>query len=133
MDAWADERALFIWSGDTAADLAPVKAAKLALGIEAKVKPVGVGKESPPPRWDVRVLAIGSRPPWVCDYALVSERTAPEGWERALAWVLGTHDDPKATTVDDIIHATFGNDAREIPPEELEAERRYGDYVTGRE
>jgi len=134
MDVWADESALYIWSGEERADLAPIKAAKAALNVDRVVKPVGVTSIEQLPSLDTRVLAVGSRPPFLCEYALTSERTSPEGWQRALSWVLGiTVDDPKATTVLDILTSTFGPGMKEISAEELAAEEKMAAYQQGRE
>ena len=140
MEVWSDERALYIWSGEAKANLAPVKEAKLALDYPFRVVPIGVVAPNPPhfttlpPPAGARILAIGSRSPWANrDYALVSQATSPEGWKRALAWVLGeVEHDPKATTVLDIFVSVFGPETREIPPEELEGEQKIADYIQGR-
>lgn len=131
---WADELPLYIWSGEATADLAPVKTAKLALEISETVRPVGLNKlgrnaDDIGIPWEARVLAIGSRPPFICNYALTSEKTSPEGWQRALLWVLGKVEfDPKATTIEDIVISVFPG-AREIPEAELEAERKLQAYI----
>lgn len=138
MDTWADERPLYIWSGDTAADLAPVKAAKVALGIQEKVIPFGLDKFGRKPdgtsiSLHARVLAIGFRPPFICEHALVRETTTAEGFQRALSWVLGlTEVDPKANTVVDAMVAIFGPGTREVTREELESERKMVAYLSGR-
>lgn len=134
MDVWADERALYIWSGNEKADLTPVKAAKAALGITETVKPMGVTSLGQLAGRAPRVLAIGSRPPFLCDYALTSDKTSAAGWERALSWVLGlTEHDPKATTVTDILVSIMGPGVRELSPEELAAERKLISYLEGSE
>lgn len=133
MDVWADERALYIWSGEKKADLAPLKAAKEALGIVEKIRPFGVpmpGGNSAPQLDCDRILAIGVRPPWVCDYALVSERTAPAGWQAALAYCLHLTDDSRATTVLDILNSVWPG-TREISEAELESERKLAEYQHG--
>lgn len=129
MEVWADQLPLYIWSGGEKADLTPVKAAKLALGVEMTVKPIGVTGITQLPKLTSRVLAIGSRPPFVCDYALTSERTSDEGWQRALSWALHiTEHDPKATTTEDIMISVFGPGTREIPEAELVAAIRMREY-----
>lgn len=136
MDVWADERALYIWADGKTADLAPVKAAKAALGYGFTVKPFAVTPDSPPPAGH-RVLAIGSRPNWITDYALTSENTSPEGWQRALAWVLGeVEHDPRATLVLDILSSILppnarGEMVRELTETEIEAERKLRAYNSG--
>ena len=138
MDVWADHAPLYIWSGGERADLTPVKEAKAALAIEKSVAPVGLNaagytQDGAPVSLFARVLAIGSRPPFLCEHALVTERTSSEGYQRALSWVLGvTEFDPKANTVLDAMVAVFGPETREISEEELEAERKMDAYLEGR-
>jgi len=133
METWTDERALYIWSGGVKADLAPVKAAKLALEVTEIVRPFGVSTLGELPDLFTRVLAIGTRPPFLCDYALVSERTSPEGYQRALAWVLHiVGDDPKATTIADIL-GSFWPGVREMSADEIEAARKFAAYQQGTE
>lgn len=139
MKTWADERALYIWSGSVKADLAPIRDAKLALEVTELVKPFGVTSLADLPDLDARVLAIGSRPPFICNYALCSENTSAAGWQRALAWVLGVNSvDEKATLIEDVLGSIFlpdhetGKMLREITQEELDGEKRYADYQLGR-
>lgn len=131
METWADEAPLYIWSGGARADLAALKAAKAELEFDKKVKPIGLdatGAQLPDPF--ARVLAIGSRPLFLCDYALTGDRTSPEGWKRALAWCLGlVEHDEKATTTLDILISIMGKGVREISPEELEGERKLAAYL----
>lgn len=141
MDAWTDEHPLYIWS-EVKADLAPIRAAKAQLehdgaeNVPVRVVPIGVGRDGFVNGHLVsgRVLAIGSRPPFLCDYALVSERTSSEGWIRAFCWVTGMAErDSKATLIEDIIIAQFGPGTREITADELEGERLALAYQTGTE
>jgi len=128
-DVWSDQKPLYIWS-EGKADLAPIKAAKLALGIEAKVIPIGVATLVDLPNLNARVLAVGTRPPFICEYALTTAGTSGAGWQRALSWVLGeTEYDDKATTIEDIMVSMFGAGTREISAEELESERKMRAYV----
>lgn len=126
---------LLIWHAGGPADLTPIKQAKQALNVDFTVKPVAVFSdgENDLPDLNSRVLAVGSRPPFLCDYALTSERTGPEGWQRALRWVLRLEEsDPKATTILDTLTAAFGPGVREVSPEELEANQRLRDYQQNR-
>lgn len=134
MEVWADELALFIWHEEGAADLTEIKKAKAGMNLDAKVVPMAVSKTSPPPA-GARILAIGSRPPWVHDYALVTERTSQAGLQRALAWCFGNHEDEKATTVVDILTAAFPANGhgrlKELTREDLEAEEKMRRYIGG--
>lgn len=128
----SETRPLPIWAAERdQVDLAPIRKAKEALGLPFKVVPWWVpapdGRAGIP---DFRVLALGTRPPWICDYALVNGRGGDAGLQAALAWVLGDHEHPRATTVLDILSATFGPGVREISPEELEAEEKFRLYLT---
>lgn len=131
---------LFIWHLDGPADLAPVKAAKAALDVDFQVRPIAmpINGNSVPMLEQFnyltdRVLAVGSRPPFLCDYALTSERTSPEGWQRALRWVLGVEpEDPKATTVLDTLTSIFGPGTREVSQEEIDGRQRLRDYQQNR-
>lgn len=77
-----------------------------------------------------RILAVGMKPPFLCDYYLVAETSNVEELQRALRWVLGTEADPNATLlIDELQEAMPG--IREISPEEQESERRYIAYIEG--
>lgn len=141
MDAWADERALYIWSGGVKADLAPIKAAKERLiyerdhldgfrDVPALIRPIAVSATEPPPV-GVRVLAIGTRPPWLCDYFLVSETSSQEEWIRAFCWVVEiSATDSAATKVADTL-GSFWPGIREVSAEEQESERRLAAFQQG--
>lgn len=127
-------RDLYIWHADGPADLTPVKAAKAELDVDFTIRPVAVYEATDLPNYlEDRVLAVGSRPPFLCEYALVTERTSPEGYVRALRWVLGlAESDPKATTILDTLNSILGPGVREVPTEELEARERLRDYQQNR-
>jgi hypothetical protein len=93
--------------GDT---LEAVKAAKDSLDLDYLVKPVKAVSGSPG-----RVLAIGEKPDFVCDYAFVPNPTV-ESLINALNWVLGDHDDPRARTVVQVLEDYFGKGVKEIGP-----------------
>lgn len=120
---------LLIWHREGEADLTPIKAAKAALAVDFTVRPVAIRSHEDVATFDDRVLAVGTRPPFLCDYALTSERTSPEGWQRALRWVLHLEEfDPKATTILDTLTSAFGAGVREIPQEEIDGLRRLREY-----
>lgn len=126
-------RELLIWHEGGAADLSAVREAKVKLDVDFQVKPRAARFPEDIPTWEDRVLAIGSRPTFLCDYALTSERTSPEGWLRALRWVLHLEEvDPKATLITDVLANIFGGPVREIPAEEIEARERLRDYQRNR-
>lgn len=126
---------LFIWSGGEPMDLQKVKEGKDALddGITEVplVRPVNCaswGHDDLDYLTD-RVLAVGSRPPFLCDYFLVGEDAGPEEFTRALAWVLRiAPDDDRANLMLDTMKRVFGPGVREVPDEELEARRKLREY-----
>lgn len=92
-------------SGDT---LAALKSAKQQIPDAPLVQPVKAVPGSPG-----RILAIGSPPPWLCDYALVGEPT-PERLKPALEWALGLKEDDRAMTILKKLQHIFGPETREI-------------------
>lgn len=112
------ERALYIWHAEGPADLAPIRAAKVELAVDFTARPVAVSTLYPGPA-SARILAVGSRPPFLCDYALVSERTGPQGWKAAVAWALELIEDERSTTVLDTLRSIFGAGVRELDVQEV--------------
>lgn len=112
---------------DIEPDMAAIKAAKAALNLPFKVKPVGVSEHD----FGVRILAIGAKPTWLADFFLVGARESHARWQQALAWALGDGEDGEATTVSDTVCAIFGEGTRQITPEELASERAWRDYFEG--
>lgn len=128
----------FIYSGegDDLPDLAPIKLAKATLDAEGtfpKVRPVRITLEN---RFEFdadRVLCIGYRLPWACDYALITPSTAEAGWLRAVKWMLTGEPDPKVTTVTDFLNSYLGPGVREMSAAELESERKMRAFITREE
>jgi hypothetical protein len=124
---------LYIWSATRPVDMAPLKAAKLSLPVDEVIRPLYPQAPEDLPDLETRVLAIGSRPPFLCHHALVTPRTSMGGWVRALSWTLGiTEHDEKATLIVDTLTAAFGPGVREVPPEEIEGMQRLRDYLQNR-
>jgi hypothetical protein len=106
--------------------LEALKAAKASLDLPYKIVPEWLDPNILP---GARVLAIGSKPKWICDYWLIADRPEPIELARALGWALGeTAASPRATTVVDILQDAMPG-TREILPEELESERRLRAFV----
>lgn len=122
----SDLTPLPIYAPGIEVDLEPIKAAKAALDLPIKVKPVDAERTR-----GLRVLAY-EKPDWLCDFFLVSEATPPERLQRALAWVLSDVEDEEATTTLDTLNVVFGGGVVEIMPEELASERAWADYFEGR-
>lgn len=136
-----ETKPLYIWADGGVADLSVVKAAKARIGATWKVRPIVV--QAPADRAALgdedgarvpagRILAFGTRPPWLCDYALVTERTSEERMEEALLWAVGELEEhPRATTLIDVLRAHLGAGVTELDPGLLESERRARVYFTG--
>lgn len=105
----SDLRPLQIMSGKLHADdWQRIRAAKASLDLPflitpAKAVPGGVG----------RVLAIGVKPDFVCDYAFVPDTKSP-GLIAAMEWALTDKEDPRAVTVEDMMKQIFGPETKEI-------------------
>lgn len=104
---------LAIWpSVPTGGALAALKQAKQQIPDAPLVSPVRAVPGSPG-----RVLAIGERPPFLCDYALVAEAT-PERIKPALEWVLGLREDERGMTVLKKLKQIFGPETTEVTRED---------------
>jgi len=125
---------LYIWSGGEPMDLEKVKVGKAALddGITEipKVIPMNCGEWGADGlSWDDRVLAVGSPPPFICDYFLVGDDAGHEEFTRALAWVLRiVDDDERANLTLDTMTGIFGPGTREVTQEEQDAHRKLREY-----
>lgn len=130
---------LYIWSGGEPTDLAKIKAAKAQIEDDEfnpwatplpKVTPTNCGHEGyPEMTWEDRVLAVGSRPPFICDYFLVGDDAGLDEFVRAMAWVLKLEAvDERANLVTDTLSAAFGGPVREVTPEEQEAAVKLREY-----
>ena len=60
-----------------------------------------------------RVLAIGSKPDFICDYAYVANPTV-ESLTAALAWCLGLKEDSRGVTMGKMLSEYFGEGVKEI-------------------
>jgi hypothetical protein len=126
-------RPLLIWSegGPLNRDeVALLRLAKEALALEYAVKPQVADRGD----LENRVLAWGTRPPFLCHYALVDPQGSPRELEHALGWALGEWDDaPTSVTLEAQLQAWLGPAVREIPLEQVQAEARLADYEAGRD
>ena len=133
----SDLKILWIWHrpNDTV-DLDAIKLAKMELEVEYKVVPRDLTEYSFMNEWelDERVLAIGTRPPWIVDYFLVAENGSSQDWMNALSWVLGeTEDDWEATSVIDILTALLPGPVRQLSDQEITDQKRLSDYQNRRD
>lgn len=85
-----------------------IKEAKGQINITTLVKPVKALPKSPG-----RVLAIGEKPDWICEYAYVKEPST-QSFKEALEWILGIREDPRGVTVIRTLREIFGPGVREI-------------------
>ena len=101
-----------IWPAPpTGAGLTALKTAKQQIPNAPLVTPVRAVPGSPG-----RILALGERPPFLCDYALVAEPT-PERIKPTLEWVLGLREDERGMTVLKKLQQLFGPETKEITDE----------------
>jgi hypothetical protein len=90
----------------TATQTQAIRAAKVALALPFTVQIVAAV-----PGAGLRVLALGTAPPWLCDYALVTD---PANLKEALKWVLSDDVDPRASLVIDQLRSVFGLSVNEV-------------------
>lgn len=119
-----------IWCADgelAAEDLQRVRVAKESLWLDYVVKPCAAEGSI-----EERVLAWGSAPPFLCDYALVDPDGPDSELEEALLWVLRETDESRvAMTIEHVLGVLLGIHVREMTPAELDAEQRLADYERG--
>lgn len=85
-----------------------IKEAKAQVGTSALIKPVRAVKGSPG-----RILAIGEKPEWICEYAYV-ENPSTQSFKEALEWILEMREDPRGITVTRMLKEIFGPGVREL-------------------
>lgn len=103
-----------LWpSVPTGGALAALKQAKQQIPDAPLIQPVRAVPGSPG-----RVLAIGTPPPFLCDYALVETSTSP-GLQKALEWTLELCEDERGMTVLKKLQQIFGAETREITDEDV--------------
>lgn len=104
---------LTIWCPEaTDATLSAVKAAKVSLGTSTLVKLVQAVPGSPG-----RVLAIGSPPPFACEWLGVKDTTDLQKLAHVVAWVIHEATDDRSRDELDFLKGIFGNETREITNE----------------
>ena len=92
-------------TGDT---LTALKTAKSQLNTRVLIQPVKAVPGSPG-----RILAIGSKPNFLCDYAYVAEPTV-ESLTAALSWCLGLKEDARGVTIGRMLSEIMGGEVREV-------------------
>ena len=86
-----------------------IKEAKAQVGTNTLIKPVRAVKGSPG-----RILAIGEKPEWICEYAYV-ENPSTQSFKEALEWILEIREDPRGITVIRTLREIFGPGVQELP------------------
>ena len=88
--------------------LTALKTAKSLLDTKVLIQPVKAVPGSPG-----RVLAIGSKPNFLCDYAYVAEPTV-ESLTAALSWCLGLKEDARGVTIGRMLSEIMGGEVCEL-------------------
>lgn len=112
----ADVRPLALLFGTepTAADWERLWAIKTELN-----PPFVVQRAKASPGGQSRVLAIGARPDFVCDYAYIPDVNSP-GLKNAMMWALSFIKDERAVTAADMLGEMLGCEVKELPMEKHE-------------
>jgi hypothetical protein len=92
----------------TGADLELFRSAKGELSLDYLIQPVRAVYGSP-----FRVIALRKAPNFFCDYALVQKPNV-DSIREAMKWALGTHEDPRAKTMANMLEEIFGSPVNEL-------------------
>ena len=93
-----------------------LKQAKAQLQTSLLISPENAVPGSPG-----RILAIGEKPNFLCDYAYVANPTV-ESLTQALAWCLGLQEDARGVTIGRMLSEIMGGEVRELRAETVLAE-----------
>jgi hypothetical protein len=88
--------------------LEALKQAKVNLDLNYLISPEKAVPGSPG-----RVLAIGEKPNFLCDYAYVKEPTV-DSLQQALAWCLELKEDARGVTIGRMLSELWGGEVKEI-------------------
>ena len=103
------EMLLPIWTkGERDIELPYIKEAKRQLNSDTKLIPVLAGPGS------MRVVAIGERPPFLCDHALIKDVSNVDSVKAALTWFMEDNNDSRVTTVEKWLSRLMGAEVKEI-------------------
>ena len=92
----------------TGAQLEMFKQAKAMIKTDILVQPVRAVHGSPG-----RVIAMGERPHWICDYAYIANPNV-DSIKEAMEWALEMKEDPRGVTVLRTLKEIFGEGTTEI-------------------
>lgn len=102
----------------TSAQWENVRQAKQNLGFSYIVKPEPATPESG--TW--RVLAF-QVPDFICDYALVTDKTTVQACESVLLWALEDQKDSRPTSATTMLDRLLGPGVKEIPASQIKREK----------
>ena len=85
-----------------------IKQAKGMINTNILMQPVRAVHGSPG-----RILAIGDKPDWVCEYAYVKTANV-KSIKEAIEWILGITEDPRGVTLIKVMREIFGPGVRDV-------------------
>lgn len=85
-----------------------IKQAKAMINVNTLIKPARALPGSPG-----RILAVGEKPEWICEYAYVKEPNV-KSIKEAMEWILGITEDPRGTTIIKVMKEIFGPGVRDV-------------------
>lgn len=91
-----------------------IKDAKSLITTDIKVVPSRAVNGSPG-----RILAIGEKPDWVCEYAYVKEPNV-KSLKEAMEWILGITEDPRGVTLIKVMREIFGPEVKDVTAQYVE-------------
>jgi hypothetical protein len=100
---------LHIWTkGNRDVELPYIRQAKWQIATDIKLIPVAAKPGA------VRVIAIGERPPFLCDHALIKDVTNVASVKAALEWYIDDNGDSRVTTIEKWLSRLMGAEVKEI-------------------
>jgi hypothetical protein len=91
-----------------------LKQAKAAINIKTLIQPAKAVQGSPG-----RILAIGEKPDWICEYAYIEEPNV-KSLKEAMEWILGITEDPRGVTLIKVMREIFGPGVKDVTAQYVE-------------
>jgi hypothetical protein len=91
-----------------------IKQAKAGINTSKLLQPVRAVHGSPG-----RILAIGEKPDWICEYAYVKEPNV-KSLKEAMEWILGITEDPRGVTLIKVMREIFGPEVKDVTAQYVE-------------
>ena len=111
-----EQKLLYIWTkGDRDVELPYIKQAKQQIVSDTKLIPVAATPGA------MRVIAIGERPPFLCDHALIKDVTNVASLKAALEWYIDDNGDSRVTTIAKWLSRLMGAEVKGIDYYEVRA------------